>query len=276
MLQGASKAFAEIEAENHAWDSPKAKRLRERRNIVVRHILSLLIDLDTGTKLEITRDLIGDLCCRGSKESCRRAKEAGLSIEPDKLAASGTFFLLRMLFPACCNLLKEGFHDFTSEMVFHTAGAVELLNDLADEEPELFRDIASERIDWPILASRHFPKKANFQRLADRIGLASKTPLRPSSRQTWNPKTPLNQYLIEILLIQCWGNGRKLTKETVPYYLDEILMPLFDKVAIEEEGWENYSEFAAIAKSAAKRGKKGVQRSEIRNRVKKALNAMTR
>jgi hypothetical protein len=57
-------------------------------------------------------------------------------------------------------------------------------------------------------------------------------------------------------------------------YLDDVLMPLFEKVAIEEGGWENYEEFAEIARSAAKRGKSGVQKSEIRSRVKKALKAI--
>lgn len=276
VLRGASRAFREIELNRFPWDSSQAKILRQRREIVVRHLMSLLVELDTGTKIEITRDLIGDLCCRGSKESCKRAKEMGLAVERDELATNGLFLLLRVVVPACCQLVKEGSDNFASEIVLHIASLIERLNELVDHKPELLGDIAGERIDWPVMASRHFPKKAKFQQLADRIGLASKSAVQPNSHQTWDPNTSLNHYLIEVLLTQCWGDGRSLTTNTISYYLDEVLMPLFGKVAAEEGGWENYPEFAAIAKSAAKRGKTGVQRSEIRNRLKKALAAMAR
>jgi hypothetical protein len=79
-----------------------------------------------------------------------------------------------------------------------------------------------------------------------------------------------------MLVVERWGDGRPLTRENIPYYLNEVLMPLFEKVAAEEGGWEKYPEFAAIAKNAARRGKRGVQRSEIRGRVSRALKAMAR
>ena len=125
------------------------------------------------------------------------------------------------------------------------------------------------------MASRHHPKRSDFAKLADRIGLATKSRVAPKERHTWNPNTALNRYLIDLLVTECWGDGRLLTRETRPYYRDEVLMPLFDKVAAELGGWENYPEFAAIAQSAAKRGKAGVQRSEIRNRVDRALKALS-
>lgn len=276
VLQGASKAFRKIESQNLAWDSTKRKMLLRRREIVVRHVLSLLIELDSWTKFEIAQDLIGDLYCRGSKEVCARDQEAGLIVEPDARAGRGLFSLLRLVVAACCEFLKNGDEEFASEAVLHAANLVEAVNKLARCKPKLFESIASERIDWPILAWQHYPKKSDFQELARQIQLASKSPVQPRRHHTWKPHAEINRYLLEMLVVQCWGDGRPLTGETIPYYLDKVLMPLFEKVATEEGGWENYPEFALIARSAGKRGKKGVQRSEIRNRIKRALSAMTR
>jgi hypothetical protein len=131
-------------------------------------------------------------------------------------------------------------------------------------------------IAWPIMAMSHYPKPSDFKKLADRIQLGNKAQIKPHERQTWKPKTPVNRYIMDMLVRECWGDGRTLAKETLKYYLDDVLMPIFDKVAAEVGGWENYPEFSAIARSAAKRGKAGVQRSEVRNRVEKALKAFAR
>jgi hypothetical protein len=170
---------------------------------------------------------------------------------------------------------EEGCEALAGELPLYATQLVEALNEIVRTRPELVKSFAAERIDWPILAMRHYPKDSDFMALADRIELASKCPVNPQKRHTWKPDTPLNRYVLDMIVVECWGSGVPLTRQSLPYYLDKVLMPLFQKVAEEEGGWENYPEFAAIARSAAKRGKSGVQRSEIRNRVKRALQAFT-
>jgi len=255
-------------------DSPIASRLRSQRDVVVAYLMSLLRELDTTTQARIIDSLLCDLQLRGSKEGIEVAREAGVNIEYDPHAAWGILLTMRSLACAYSDIAREGHETFASELPVYAAQLVEALNEIACTKPELVRDIAGEMIDWPIMASRNYPKKSDFKELADRIGLGSQSPVKPQQRHTWKPDTPVNRYLLRMLTVECWGDRRTLTKDSIPYYLDEVLMPLFEKVASEVGGWENYKEFAEVARNAAKRGKAGVQRSEIRGRVKKFLKAL--
>jgi hypothetical protein len=174
------------------------------------------------------------------------------------------------LAPCYGDLVREGDAVLANELPIYTAILVDALTEITWEKPELVKETAMESIAWPMMVTRHYPKKSDLARLADQIGLASKSPVRPKAQHTWKPYGKLNSYLLR--MVDDLGDKRMLTKENVPYYLD-ILMPIFEGVAKEEGGWENYEEFAAIGRTAARRGKAGVQRSAVRNRVRKALNA---
>jgi hypothetical protein len=276
ILQGASDAFRKLKAEATDYRSQAAQVLRERRLVVVHYLYSLLRSLDADTKAEILDLLVADLW--HSSKSPMATDEPGneRTCDYDEGAAFGVLRTMRMVAHVYCELAKEkGCEALAGELPLYATQLVEALNEIVRTRPELVKSLAAERIDWPILAMRHYPKDSDFAELADCIGLASKCPVKPQKRHMWKPDTPLNRYVLDMIVVECWGNGMPLTRESLPYYLDEVLMPLFQKVAEEEGGWENYPEFAAIARSAAKRGKSGVQRSEIRNRVKRALKAFT-
>jgi hypothetical protein len=225
-------------------------------------------------KMDIIDRLISDFEIRASKSWIEMAKEKGLNVEYDSRAAMFLLRLISHLTYVYCEIAKEGNEAFAGELSIYAAEMVRTLNGIAWKHPEQVRSCAAGMVEWPIMATRHFPKKSDLAKLADQIGLASGTPVKPQPRHTWRPDTPLNRYILDMLVNERWGDGRTLKQEDVPYYLDEILMPLFERVANEEGGWENYDEFAAIARSAAKRGKTGVQRSEIRSRVKKVLESL--
>jgi hypothetical protein len=274
-LTGATRAFrnlAKRAAGNH--DSPSARHLRLGRDVVTAHLVSLMEELDTQTKVEIIQDLAFDFYLKSSRDAETLAHAERLKIERNENAAFGILLMLRQTAWLYCKLVDEGHEMLANELPIYAFDLVRTLDRIAREQPHLVKDFAAQVVEWPVMAARHYPKKSDFKELADRIGLASQSPINPKERQTWKTTTLLNRYLLRMIVDEGWGEGRELTKKSVPYYLDKVLMPLFEKVAMEEGGWENYKEFADIARSAAKRGKSGVQKSEIRSRVKKALRAL--
>lgn len=273
ILQGASKAFRKLKAEATDYRSQAAQMLRERRLVVVHYLYSLLSSLDADTKAQILGVLVGDLWHSSRSPGATDTPGNERTRAYDEGAAYGILHTMRLVVHVYCELAKEGYESLAEELPLYATELVEALSEIVRARPELVKSLAAERIDWPILASRHYPKGSDFAKLVDRIGLASECPVKPLKRHTWKPDTPLNRYLLNLIVVECWGKGVPLTRQSVSYYLDEVLMPLFQKVTEEEGGWENYPEFSAIARSAAKRGKSGVQRSEIRNRVKRALKA---
>ena len=274
LLIAIAKDLEKMESETVDFNSPIAKRLRSRRAVLAAYLRSFLAPFEMTLQADVVDKVILDMWMRGSKERLIQAKEQGINLEYDERAASGILKTMRNLVPAFSEIATEGNTGLASELPIHTERLVRTLNQIALEKPELLRSSASESIEWPIMATRHHPKKSDFAKLADTIGLASESPVKPQSRHNWKPETKLNRYILDMITVERWGDGRSLAKESVAYYLDEILMPLFEKVALEVGGWENYEEFAEIALSAAKRGKAGVQRSEIRNRVKKVLKSL--
>jgi hypothetical protein len=274
-LTGAARAFRNLAKKaGHRHNSPSARHLRLGRDVVTTHLVSLMRELDTQTKVEIIQDLVFDFYLKSSRDAETLAHAERLKIERNENAAFGILLMMRQVAWLYCKLVEEGHDMLANELPIYAFDLVRALERIAQERPHLVKDFAAEVVEWPIMAARHYPKKSDFKELADRIGLASKSPINPRERQTWKTTTLLNRYLLRMIVDERCGEGRELTKQTVPYYLDEVLMPLFEKVAAEEGGWENYEEFADIARSAAKRGKTGVQKSEIRSRVKKALRAL--
>ena len=275
ILKGAGAAFRSLQKQRTEPYGLPPEYLSPRRSLVAQYVFSLVGDLDALTLAEIINDLLFELRIRGTKDGIQRAVEAGIHRENDEFAPWATLLVMRMLIPLFCEVVADGDEPSASELPIFATEIVEALSDVARKRPQLVRGIAAEMISWPMMTTRHYPKTSDFAKLADEIGLAKKSPVTPKERQTWKPNTTVNRYLLDLIVKEGWGDQRPLTRETLPYYLDEILMPLFDKVALEVGGWEEYPEFSVIARGASKRGKAGVQRSEIRNRVARALKAFT-
>lgn len=274
VLQGGADALRKLDAKaGDDFRSDTARTARDAREAIVNYLYSFFGPLDARTKSELLTLLISDLWHSSRSGSAKDEPDLPRTGEYDECAKMGILAAMRLVTWIYCQLAREG-GCLAEELPLYTGNLVKTVNEIAHSQADLVRRTASEQIDWPIMATRHYPKQSDFAKLADQIGLASKSPVKPIKRHTWKPHTPINRYIVEMLVVESYGDGRPLTKESVSYYLDDVLMPLFDKVAAEVGGWEEYPEFAHIARGAAKRGKQGVQRSEIRNRVKRALMAL--
>lgn len=275
VLEGTATAFRALQKKREGPHGLPPDYLLERRTIVAQYLASLIRQFDAMTMSEVIHDLLFELRIRGTTSGSQEATAAGIPFQRDEFAVRAILLVMCDITNLFCEAAREYPETFASELALTTTNLVETLNEIADQRPQAFHDIAGESIAWPVMTMRHYPKRSDFNELAERIQLGKRARVKPRERHKWKPHTPLNRYILDMLLTECWGDGRLLTEQTRPYYLDKVLMPLFDEVAAELGGWENYPEFAAVARSAAKRGKAGVQRSEIRGRVDKALKALS-
>lgn len=272
-LKGFDAEILKMDAKaNGNYSSKEARAARDGRQAIVGYLLSIIGPLDLEIRCDLLNMLLWQIRASTKQEGVEDDPEFPREGKFDSRAVWAIMETMRAIEGCVCLLAQDGNERVAEELPFHAIKLVETLNELAKNRPELVRSVAAVRIYWPILATRHYPKESDFAALADRIGLASKSVVKPKKRHTWKPETPINKHILNVLL-EGYGDGRELTKENVPYYLDKVLMPMFEKWAGEDGGWENCPEFAEIAHGAAKRGKTGVQRSEIRNRVKRVLKA---
>ena len=275
VLNAAGIAFRKQRAEDHKFRSPAACLLRAREDVVNGYLYSFLLGMDAGTKSRLVETLLADLWMSSKKEAVTDDPNEKKRHPYDEVGAMGILLAMRLASHYYRDLALAGNPDLAGELPCYAMELVRALGEVVKTRPELVKSWAEECIEWPIMAMRHYPKASDFAKLAERIGLGTKSPVQPKKQHTWKPDNRINRYVLEMLVVENWGKGKPLTRESVDYYLDEVLMPLFEKVAEEEGGWEKYPEFAAVAGSAAKRGKKGTQKSEVRNRVKRALMAFT-
>lgn len=92
---------------------------------------------------------------------------------------------------------------------------VQHLEELCTSHPERFRLLARELPYWPMLVFRHkaannhlFEKSADGQTpLAELIDLGSDCPINVSNRANYSLKTPINQFLWDILRELHWGRS---------------------------------------------------------------------
>jgi hypothetical protein len=282
ILQGASDAFRGLKAEATDYRSQAAHVLRERRLVVAHYLYSLLSSLDADTKAEILDVLVADLW--QSSRSPMATNEPGNEQTRgyDERAAHGILRAMRLVARAYCELAKEGCETLAGELPLYATQLVEALNEIVRTRPELLKGLAAERIAWPIMAARHYPKESDFEQLAERIKLGSKTVVNLSPRARYKLKTPINRFLLTLLegsiatpkdfyFVQLPDNLPKLTPKTVPYYLDDFIMPALDEIREKEGSWDGIPAVAAIVKGISYESE---HRSAVRNRIKRALKAM--
>ena len=183
----------------------------------------------------------------------------------------------------CYNgLVRLGNATAISELPLNARLLVETLEEIASQHPNLLAELAQHQVSWPIMAARHYPKESDFRKLADRIKLGSKAVVNLSPRARYKLDTPINRFLLRLLegsiatakgfyFVQLPDDPPKLTLNTVPYYLDDFVMPMLDQIREKEGSWNGIPAVADIVKRIAYGSE---HRSAVRNRIKRALKAM--
>ena len=209
-------------------------------------------------------------------------KKHGIKREDGCIAASMILSIFSGLTLTYINLAKGGDRDLIVELPLYARQLVEAMEELAPQHPELFAEQARHEVAWPIMAARHYPKESAFKAVADLIQLGSKATVNVSPRARYKLNTPINRFLLKLLggtiataknfyFVEVPDDPPKLTAKTLPYYLDEFIMPRLDEIREKEGSWEGLPAVADIVKRIPYESE---HRSAVRNRIKRALEAM--
>ena len=275
VLGKAAAAFREQKAEIKDPESAAARILRARRGVVTGYLYSLVKEVDAETVADLMNVLLTGLWQTGKVNRAMVEKDGNRSFGHEEVARGGVAGLAWQATAFFCDLVDEKPDGIASELPACATQLAETLSAVARTRPELVRHWAEEQIAWPMMVMPHYPKKSDFEKMAASIGLGAKAVVAPKKRHTWKPDSKINRYILRQLIDERAGGDKPLTRENLDYYLNDVLMPIFEVESLFYGGWEKHWAFADVALSAAKRGKKGTQKSEVRNRVKKALMAFT-
>jgi hypothetical protein len=204
---------------------------------------------------------------------------------PASLADAGDALAANLKFnDALKNFLHhvEAGHDLSliAELAISTRVMVEALDAAAVAHPESLTCAACDMVVWPVLVARHQPRGRDFTALADRIGLGSNVVVSVSPRARYRTDTPLNRFLLQVLLdsyidtpkrffLLRWPKDRpKLTHRSLPWYLDEYLMPLLNRLREEQGSWDGVPALADLVADVPGATK---QRGVIREQIRLAL-----
>ena len=189
------------------------------------------------------------------------AKPAPTAKSAADLAILGNF---RRALKVYLNLIEEGSdRDLIRELPLHARHIMEALEAAAVTHPELLAGVARGEATWPVLASRHLPQGQDFAALADRIQLGADVVIDVSSRARYRLDPPLNRFLLQMLVHGCLPTPKnfyfldqledrpKLTRQSLPWYLDEYLMPLLDDLREKEGSWDGVPALANLVKGVA-------------------------
>ena len=214
------------------------------------------------------------------KKATTKSPAARRSVRPD--AATVILCSFRNIIPLYIELARRGNSDVIRELPLYARQLVEALEELARKNPDVLAVEAQYLVAWPIMAARHYPKESDFKQLAERIKLGSKAVLNLSPRARYKLSTPINRFLLTLLegsiatakefyFVQLPDDPPKLTARTLPYYLDDLIMPMLDKIREKEGSWAGIPAVSKIVKGIAYESE---HRSAVRNRIQRALKAM--
>jgi len=182
---------------------------------------------------------------------------------------------------AYLKLIKAGNDpSLISELPLYVCEMVEMLESLAVTHPELLADVAKENVAWPVMAARHLPQGVDFAALADRIQLGANAvvSVSPHARYRWD--TPLNQFLFSVIQHHCLSTPQefffltppvhqpRLTRRSLPWYLDDLVMPLLDELREKQGSWDGVPSVAMLVKGI---GDAAAQRRVVRKHIQAAL-----
>lgn len=283
-LEAATLSTRKLEAESNKRESASARRAEEIREAISLYVHSLVGGLDACTKQKIICDLILDCRVSASQEWRQKSKDHKMELASEDDAAFSILLAFRDVADAYCAIAKEGEENLVGELPIYAAQLVECLNGIAQTRPDLVQDIAGEMVTWPIMASKNYPKRSDFDKLAERIGLSRGSTVNPHRAQKWKPDTPINKFLLDFFgglvltdqdsyFRKAGADWPKLTPQTLPYWLDEIIMPSLDHIREKEGSWNGIK---VLSKILDRIPYEAEHRKYIRNRIKAALEGMAR
>jgi hypothetical protein len=208
-------------------------------------------------------------------------KNAAISLPvptADSAEAMATLGNLRQALKDCLHLVEAGTHpDLLGELPQFARTLVEALEAAAASHPDLLAQVARFEVTWPVLAARHHPQGQDFAALADRIQLGADVVVSVLPRATCRLDSPLNRFLLQVLVQGCLAPPRdfyflgepehppKLTRQSLPWYLDEYLLPLLDDLRQREGSWNGVPAVAdLVAGMADAEEQRRVAREQIR------------
>ena len=185
-------------------------------------------------------------------------------------------------------LAQAGHQKAIRELVLQACDAVEVLESMAESQPELLREFATRRANWPVMICRHEtsskPVSAYLEKIqlgvnclinADGLRVAKYSLRTPINRYVWNTLKSL-RYSIAMLADKPpiaaidLDSLPKLTKATAKIWADRALMPY---ISFSHEDFREEPDFRAIlARPGVKT--RGQQRREIRKDVIRALQSL--
>ncbi len=239
-----------------------------------------------GSNIKAASKLVGSLLdCFGFAAATVQdvAKRRGIEQPADCPAALAILGALRSCVRLYAFLARNGNPALCAELPFYAEELVEALSDVSEKYPHFLAETANHRISWPIMAARHYPKESDFKALADRIGLGTKTLVNCSARARYKLTTPMNQFILTLLAGTIFTDKEfywvtlprdmpKLTAKTLDDYLDHHIMPMLDQIREKEGSWDGIPVIANIVKRIPYESE---HRSAVRNRIKRALRAMS-
>lgn len=185
-------------------------------------------------------------------------------------------------------LAQAGHPKAIRDLVRWSCELAEALEDTAASHPDLLRELAEQRADWPVMLCRHETSAKPITFYLDRIGLGRRCVINADGTRIakYSLRTPINRFVWRKLKRLPWSIGLmcdfpriaainlaslpRLTKATARLWADKALMPYFDAL------YDDYSrvpEFASILRRPGVRTR-GQQRREIRKDVIRALQSL--
>jgi hypothetical protein len=143
VLKGAGAAFRELQAKREGPYGLPPAHLFARRAVVAQYITSLLHEFDAITLSAIIGDLLLELGIRGTTSGRQLATKAGIAKEREEFAPWAILLVMRHAAHLYCEAARELPATFATELAVYTAKFVETLNEIADEQPEAVRSVAS-------------------------------------------------------------------------------------------------------------------------------------
>lgn len=206
----------------------------------------------------------------------------------DKVYACALNFLGLIFVKRLTNFAKAGDTEAIRDMVGYCCEMAEAIEEVAEKQAGLLRELAARRPDWPVMLCRHETSAKPVAAYLDKISLGAECAINADGVRVakYSLRTPINRFVwreLKILWfsIECMSkipeiarinlDGLpKLTKSTAKIWADKALMPCITAMY---KDFSEVPEFSAIiARSGVKT--RGQQRREIRKDVIRALHSL--
>jgi hypothetical protein len=170
----------------------------------------------------------------------------------------------------------------------HACELVELIEELLVVHPDILKEMAARRADWPVMLCRHETGNKNVSAYLENVGLGTKCQINADGRQVakYSLRTPINRFVwhelkklrgsllmmsdVPAIAAIKLDALPKLTKTTAKLWADKALLPYLTAM------YEDFTTIPELSAVLARPGIKtrGQQRREIRKDVIRALQSL--